>query len=901
MGRRLKIIKNSRKREKRWQNDPLTVAQSQLENDDAVNEEMMDLQRMYIEQQVIEYLEMNPHLLITPRMYQQLAFLDSIKNPHGNGLVVLPTGMGKTIIMAMHVHHFLKKEQNWLEHHSSESVLPRKILIVAPTKPLVEQLYQRLTMEYLEGMPEERVVMLTGVISPQQRQQSYPDAWIILSTPQTIQNDVKNSILSWNEVGLCLIDEVHHARKNHSMAWIIRQYMEHVRTSRDSLVLCQSEDEKADVHDERGETSSELQRLPPRIVGFSASPGNDIKQVRELVNLLQADGHLNLAVLLPDSPLLKVHSPKIRNETIKISLPLEYHEAMRLINELSAKYQRKVKILLGTSYPSKFSELMDLFSQILRKHGQKSPAELQFLRAMSDYLRCRFLRVMIETQGFPPLEAVLKSWHEKALTSRGLSQFMSTPQMRQFYQLVTTTSLPHPKVERLLSIVKQLQSENPQRKIIIFVSYRSTIHYLSEVFNAHHVAHAVLLGKSRDPPHLSRHLPSKGRISAHTLEEFRETDVVNVLLTTSVGEEGLDIGTCDVVIHHDIPNSPLRLIQRRGRARQSSALIYYLVTKETSDERHYHSLMKKQEHLLEHVKMLQQQEIALSSSSQDLDSATHGREESTSSLEMPFISKTSLISQDEDQKEQDDVTSRSIVSDFLVRHGQEVQTKENSSRTRVIYIMPESLELNLLDSLKVMDFEIKLISSPDDAHPLQKLDHGHGIWIKPDNLMIMIITPLHLLELAENGLDQWLNQLDARASTIEDMWIVFSTSSRASLPVSSRLLMNFHVKLASRGYPLVVPRDDVEFEAFVSELLSHFSRKAVIRDEIMKNDASLASFHRVHVQMLSCIPGISPRKARIILSHVAFHQLPQTPEEVLQQIPGIGARLAKKIKETFRP
>ena len=52
------------------------------------------------------------------------------------------------------------------------------------------------------------------------------------------------------------------------------------------------------------------------------------------------------------------------------------------------------------------------------------------------------------------------------------------------------------------------------------------------------------------------------------MQEFR-SGKYNVLVSTCVGEEGLDIGHVDLIVCFDAHNSPVRLIQRMGRTGRS--------------------------------------------------------------------------------------------------------------------------------------------------------------------------------------------------------------------------------------------------------------------------------------------------------------------------------------------
>ena len=65
---------------------------------------------------------------------------------------------------------------------------------------------------------------------------------------------------------------------------------------------------------------------------------------------------------------------------------------------------------------------------------------------------------------------------------------------------------------------------------------------------------------------------------AQVMRLFREGGY-NTLISTCVGEEGLDIGDVDLIICYDAHKSPIRLVQRMGRTgRKRKGRIVMLVT-----------------------------------------------------------------------------------------------------------------------------------------------------------------------------------------------------------------------------------------------------------------------------------------------------------------------------------
>ena len=107
------------------------------------------------------------------RREYQINIADS--SSHSNTLVVLPTGLGKTIIALILIAKELKKDKN-------------KILFLAPTKPLVIQ-HAQFLRQFLT-VDTESVIIFTGEISPEKRHKMWEDSRIIVSTPQVIENDL---------------------------------------------------------------------------------------------------------------------------------------------------------------------------------------------------------------------------------------------------------------------------------------------------------------------------------------------------------------------------------------------------------------------------------------------------------------------------------------------------------------------------------------------------------------------------------------------------------------------------------------------------------------------------------------------------------------------------------------
>ncbi|MFQ6013267.1 MAG: DEAD/DEAH box helicase, partial [Thermoplasmata archaeon] len=110
-------------------------------------------------------------------------------------LVVLPTGMGKTVVALLVLAERLRQGAG-------------RVLFLAPTKPLVEQhaafLRARLRDEIETGV-------LTGEVAPADREWTWVHDRIVVSTPQVVRNDLKYGRTDLEAFGLLVFDEAHRA------------------------------------------------------------------------------------------------------------------------------------------------------------------------------------------------------------------------------------------------------------------------------------------------------------------------------------------------------------------------------------------------------------------------------------------------------------------------------------------------------------------------------------------------------------------------------------------------------------------------------------------------------------------------------------------------------------------
>lgn len=108
------------------------------------------------------------------------------------------------------------------------------------------------------------------------------------------------------------------------------------------------------------------------------------------------------------------------------------------------------------------------------------------------------------------------------------------------------------KFRRFLDVVGRYLRDHPDEKIVLFTTYRATARYLSERLAAESLPALLLMG-------------GQAQTKQQVIDEFRESRVHRVLVSTEVAAEGVDLQFCRVLVNYDLPWNPTRVEQRIGR------------------------------------------------------------------------------------------------------------------------------------------------------------------------------------------------------------------------------------------------------------------------------------------------------------------------------------------------
>ncbi|MFO7926361.1 DEAD/DEAH box helicase [Natronomonas sp.] len=481
-----------------------------------------------------EYIE-GPLLvdgLLEKRRYQlQLAATAATDHT----LVCLPTGLGKTAVSLL-----VTAER--LAEHGGTSVL------LAPTKPLVQQ-HAAFYREALT-IDDEDVVVFTGDVRPDDRAALWESARVVCATPQVIENDLVGNRISLADVTHLTFDECHRATGNYAYNYIADRY-------------------HADADG-------------PLVTGMSASPGGDKEEILTVCDNL---GLRDVAVMTEDDADVSAHTHNTDVEWERVELPETVIEIRDALNEVIAERLTKLKGLgvTNSTDPSlSQSQLNAIRGKLQELINNDSSEGYKGMSAHAEIMKLRRAVELVETQSVESLRRYFERQREDAKSSgasKASQRFVSDPRVKEAMRRAETFDDLHPKFRRTRILLAQTLGIEDGERVIVFTESRDTAETLTEFLGEHFATRRFVGQGDKQGSDGMTQTEQKETLDAFRAGEFE------VLVSTSVAEEGLDVPDVDLVLFYEPVPKGIRSIQRKGRTgRASDGRVVVLLAEDTRDE-----------------------------------------------------------------------------------------------------------------------------------------------------------------------------------------------------------------------------------------------------------------------------------------------------------------------------
>jgi len=470
--------------------------------------------------------------VIEARAYQLEAADEALS---GSMMLVLPTAAGKTVVAWMVIADRLATDDGW-------------ILIVAPTVALVDQ-HLRGIEPVLADSAAVNPISITGQNVAKKRLGMWGSSRLVVATPQVVRNDVLRGVLDLSDCSLLVVDEAHHATGNHAMAQVGDLYLS--------------------------------QASQPLILATTASPGSKTDQVEEICSRLGI-GRIHLRAA--SEAMLSKHLAGLKIQEVRVRVPDQIRElAEPLVMWQSGIVDREKRlgryVMPGLISHAGLSNAMER-AQTAISRGESSA--YQSVSRIATAMRLHHLINHLLCQGIAASSQFLKrmSRGEQSGT-KSTRNFLRDQRVSSLLRSLEKMREVHTKVGAVRRLIRERLRRDADSRIIVFATYRDTVAAIEKALGGVEGTRPIqFVGQSsrggRDG------LSPKQQVER--LDEFRSGSA-NVLIATSVGEEGLDIPRADLVVFYEPVPSEIRTIQRRGRTgRHREGEVVVLIAEDTRDE-----------------------------------------------------------------------------------------------------------------------------------------------------------------------------------------------------------------------------------------------------------------------------------------------------------------------------
>ncbi len=488
---------------------------------------------------------LSPKKLVA-RSYQQELFEECLQH---NVIAVAPTGAGKTLIAVLLVQHALQTDTS------------RKVLFLVNQVPLVLQ-QANVFKELLEPPFNENIGMLHGDRSAKDWPSILQNYHVIVCTVQLFVNAIQRGDAKLEDVQLIIFDECHHARNKHPFRVIMTEH--YLPAKRQG-------------------------RTVPKILGLSASPAAKNTTAETLLGLVKLCHDMDCRVRKVEKHVAELQQAISLPSIIQRSIPLDsksnelrillytcmnkikdvmiekmnVHESIDSNNQDSTKWDEWIhNIMIDNFGELKTSELLDQQDQDNTSFPKSTSHVLLLAQTIAVLNECV---MVIDNRSSDAAWKKLTSYLQN--TDAFITNILDSINVNGHRYPANYFPQHCQKRFLLLEILKEYKDV----KVLIFVKTRIGAQELAEFLQENGFTMVgVLLG------HGDRALHGMSSTKQQSiLEEFKQ-GLTNILVATSVAEEGLDVTSCKLVIRMDGIDTALQLIQSRGRARSSNSEFMFL-------------------------------------------------------------------------------------------------------------------------------------------------------------------------------------------------------------------------------------------------------------------------------------------------------------------------------------
>ncbi|MFB6077673.1 MAG: DEAD/DEAH box helicase [Halarchaeum sp.] len=472
-------------------------------------------------------------------------------------LVCLPTGLGKTAVSLRVTAERLASD------------VGAKSLLLAPTKPLVEQ-HAQFYRDALQ-IPDDEIVVFTGEVRPDDRAELWGAARVVIATPQVVENDLVGGRIDLRDVVHCTFDECHRATGDYAYGYIAERY-------------------HADAAD-------------PLVTGMSASPGGDEEEILTVCANL---GLREVAMMTENDADVAAYTHDTEVEWERITLPEEVLTVRDKLNEVITERLEALKELgvVNTTQPDLSQKDLNRVHGQLRELIDNDQSEgYEGMSLHAEVMKLRRAVELVETQSVESVRRYFERQKNAARSSgasKASQRLVSEPRVKEAMRRAEDFDGLHPKFRRARMLLAETLGIEGGERVIVFTESRDTAEALTEFLGNHFDARRFVGQGDKEGSDGMTQTEQQETLSAFRAGEFE------VLVSTSVAEEGLDVPEVDLVLFFEPVPTAIRSVQRKGRTgRQAEGRVVVLMAEDTRDEAYFWISRRREQEMEDELRSLQ--------------------------------------------------------------------------------------------------------------------------------------------------------------------------------------------------------------------------------------------------------------------------------------------------------
>ena len=346
-------------------------------------------------------------------------------------------------------------------------------------------------------------------------------------------------------------------------------------------------------------------------MGLTASPGSDKYKIKEVCENLYIQ---NIVVKTEDDADVKPYFNPVGIDWVKVKMSSELAKIKECVDKALKVRLKALKNMgiIKTVAVNKV-DILKARGRVQGEIARSANPDKELFRAISiltAVINVQHAQELIETQGVQTFNRYVGRLRKKQTkASKSLMQDDNFGRAVKLAKQAEKHGWEHPKLREITKILKQElgddgqtklkssrfddKSDESASKVIVFTQYRDTLEMIHQKLEKEGIKSAKFFGQaSKDGEKGLTQKQQKAIIKSFRMGEY------DVLLSTSVAEEGIDIPAVDLVVLYEPVPSEVRMIQRRGRTgRKRTGRVKVLITEGTRDEAYYWSSLRKEDHM----------------------------------------------------------------------------------------------------------------------------------------------------------------------------------------------------------------------------------------------------------------------------------------------------------------